>query len=461
MTTATQKAPPFREQVSPGQWRVNWNWPQMRFAQSEARVPVLQAGVRAGKTSGLVEVLAQKMQKIGPGDYLFAEPTFPLLRRAALGELTERLTYVTRGTRDQFKYEAANSRFRSLVEKPNGEPETVLWLGSADNPESLAATTLKGAAFDEAAQTGVKREAFLQIFRGLAIDQGPLLIGTTIYGFGDAYKAEIYDKWVAGDPTYEIIQADSIENPAFPQEEWYRLMEDLPPWLFNMRYRGIYERPTGLIYDVFDERTQKIPRFDLRLPQYKEWKCFTGHDFGPNNTGMLVFAQDPASGLVYLIDEYLRGDGLSIQGHAERFKERTEGLTVLHRTGGAARKQEQEIRDGYRAAGWPIHPPGIEGVEAGILQCYSFMAKNQLFVFNDCYGFLNEISRYSRKLDENYEVTDDIQGKASFHLMDAMRYGLDWLPRERVAGQGGIKIQTFRGGRKDRRRGTPISKRTA
>jgi hypothetical protein len=41
---------------------------------------------------------------------------------------------------------------------------------------------------------------------------------------------------------------------------------------------------------------------------------------------------------------------------------------------------------------------------------------------------------YTRELDENYEVKENIQNKSRFHLMDALRYVMSGFAPERALG---------------------------
>ena len=103
---------------------------------------------------------------------------------------------------------------------------------------------------------------------------------------------------------------------------------------------------------------------------------------------------------------------------------------IMKRVGGS--HQEQDSRDLYSAAGWPILEPRTREVEAGILGCYGWMQQNKLFCFKDVPLFLNEIQTYSRKLDENYQPTEVIENKSRYHVLDSMRYILSDFNPERV-----------------------------
>ena len=70
---------------------------------------------------------------------------------------------------------------------------------------------------------------------------------------------------------------------------------------------------------------------------------------------------------------------------------------------------------------------------------------NKLFVFSDLYNYLSEKMSYSRKLDGNYNPTNEIEGKERYHLLDAERYILsDFMPETVVKSKSsGIVIVGF------------------
>lgn len=438
---------PFREKKADG-WHFSYNWPQSELMESKARFPVLQCGARVGKTTGLVRWLARQRDKCGPGHYMFVSATYPLMDKSAMQELMVQFQEI-----DGYEYQAARRRFVSKTLNEEGQPEYVVFLGSAEKPESLAATTLKAAAFDEAGQNGCKQEAFVQLFRGLAINQGRMAIGTTLYAFANGYRYEVYDRAMSGDPNFEIIQADSIENPAFPVEEYYRLRDTMPTWKFNMTYRGIYERPIGSVYDCFDPDAHIIDPFVIP----SDWVWVWGHDFGPSNTAAVAAAIDPSTGNIYLHFDYHRG-GLSIRQHVEEFKKYSRGSTpkfkdengprIAWARGGA--HQEDEIRQAYAGADWLMFPPDIHNVDAGIQHAYSFIARNQVFVFKNCHPLIDEFLTYSYDVQDYQPNYATILNKNRFHLMDSFRYLMTGIRPERAIGQSQIaKMQTHYGTRRN------------
>lgn len=437
MVAETQVKPagvkPFREIQNGILRKLNFHIGQMRAFESSARFIFLLGGTQVGKTCFGPHWLDREIKLRGPGDYLAVTATYPLLKLKMLPEFL----YVFETLFHLGKWRESDKVFEFYYDKEHPEEQTRVIFGSATNPESLESGTAKAAWLDEVGQDQFKREAWDAVIRRLSLAQGRILGTTTLYSLG-WLKGEVYDKWVAGDESIDVIQVDSITNPAFPEEEYELQRARLPRWKFNLFYRGQYDRPAGMVYDSFDEAVCKIPRFPLDDEAHKHWPRYVGHDFGGANPAALFFAQDPATGFFYIYEEYLPGSGRSTAEHVEKFKALTAGVNVVKRVGGS--HQEEEIREAYRAHGWPIGEPKVRSVEAGIDRVYAMHKLNKLFVFADMWSYLDEKMRYSRKLDDSYQPTDEIADKARFHLMDAERYMLSDFAPETVEQQEGFRV---------------------
>lgn len=415
--------PVYREDTNDGDLHVHFHPGQARAWRSTARFVSVDCGTGWGKTSFGPDWLEREIEERGPGDYLAVSATYPLQDLRMLPELQSLFEIKLR----RFRYRAGGRVFESH-EQRHGAPAYRIILGSAANPESLESAIAKAAWLDEAGQHQFTRQAWEAVLRRVALHRGRVLITTTVYEWG-WHKTEVYDRWQAGDPDYEVIEGDSIDNPAFSREEYERARNTMPGWKFNMFYRGRYEKPAGLVYDAFDEAVCRIPRF--QLPE--SWPRYVGQDFGTSNTAAVWFAHDPKTGYLYAYREYLEG-GKSVYDHvndaSRGFKALSRGETILKRVGGS--HQEEEIREAYRAAGWPVNEPRLGDVEGGIDIVYGWHKRNALFVFNDLVKYLDELQTYSRVLDENYQPTDIIENKSRFHLMDCTRYLLSDFGPERI-----------------------------
>ena len=417
----TAEDPKEFKKKTAGVWDIHPNLPQSNVLLSTALITIMQAGSQSGKTSVGAVWLKQRTEEYGPGDYMVVAPTFPLMEPRIIPELDAWF-----GEESGWGVHRKGFHRYESNQQIDGHPAYRIFLGSALNPDSLESATIRACWIDEIAQSQFPRSSWEAIQRRVSLANGRILGTTTLYDVSGWYRNEIYERWKAGDKRINIIQADSIANPSFSREAYETARLTMPYWKFNMAYRGIYEKPTGIIYDCFNESDRIIPPFDI--PWDQDWQGYCGHDFGANNTAALWLANDPATGNFYAYRSYWNG-GLTVGQHAAEFKRLSVGETIRTRSGGS--HQEEEIRYAYTASGWPIREPAIRSVEAGIDRAYSFLANN-FYVFSNQHDLLNELLTYSRELDDDYEATDKIMRKSRFHLMDCLRYCLSGFAPERI-----------------------------
>lgn len=398
---------------------VSFHEHQLRAWDSEARFPAVLAGTQGGKTCFGPLWLHREIMRRGAGDYLVVAPTHPLLEKKALPEF-QRLfeDHLGLGSYNSGKhyFEVSREGDVSLFGEEQ-DVRTKIHFGYALKPDSLEAATAKGAWLDECGQNDFKLGSWEAILRRLSIHMGRALLTTTWYNLG-WLKTKVWDAWKAGDPDFDVIRFESIANPAFPRAEWERAKRDLPQWKFDLFYRAIPTRPAGVIYDAFDTDEHTCPRFAIP----SEWPRFLGVDFGGVNTAAVFYARDPKSRRLYAYREYKNG-GQIAKEHARRLL-KDEPMPALC-YGGA--KSEGQWRLEFRSGGLPLKPPAVTDIEVGINRVYGFHAREELIVFDDLDGYLEEKQTYSRKLDDAGEPTEKIEDKNTFHFMDAERYILSAL----------------------------------
>jgi hypothetical protein len=394
---------------SAGDLALNMHKGQARAWLSEKRFIFVLAGTQSGKTSFGPHWLYREIQRRGPGDYIAATPTFPLLRLKMLPEFL-------RLFRDELRLGEWKGSEHSFVF--HHEPTRVIF-GSATNPGSLESATAKAAWLDEVGQDDFKLESYEAILRRLSLNQGRVLAGTTVYNLGWV-KQLMYDRWLAGDTDIDIIQFDSTENPSFPQEEFERARRTMPAWKFNMFYRGMFTRPAGMIYHDFrdsyrEQGGHKVRPFEIPA----EWPRYGGLDFGANNTARLLVAKDPAANVYYLYSESLDGE-MTTAEHAAAALDVTRGVNMVAWHGGA--KSETQQRMDWHAQGVYVNEPEVSDVEAGIDRVIALFKTDRLYIFDTCIGTLSEIGTYARELDDMNQPTEKIKNKETFHRLDALRY---------------------------------------
>lgn len=409
------------EVLPDGTLRLNLHAGQQRAYWSDKRFVLILAGTQSGKTSIGPAWLFREMQRRGPGDYLIASPNFTLMEIKVLPEfkrffrtMMDLGDYVASPVRKFTINRNGNERIFGKAEP--GETSHI-YFGYGNDPDTLESATYKAAWIDEGGQKKFKLASWEAIMRRLSIAMGRVLITTTPYTLG-WLKSELHDK--ASDPNedIELVNFPSIANPAFQRDEWERAKRALPVWKFNMFYRGVFDRPAGMIYDCFDRATHTMPRF--AIPDH--WQRFVGVDFGGVHTAAIFWAKElgsdgTPSGRFIGYREYLAGGRTAVQHAAAMLRGEPRIPTAY---GGA--KSEGQWRDEFASGGLPLHAPDISDVEVGIDRVYGGITQGRFILFDDLVGTIDQAESYSRVLDDRGEPTEAIEDKATYHYLDAWRY---------------------------------------
>lgn len=394
--------------------RMNFHYGQSQAWDSEERITALVAGTQSGKTVFGPLWLHREMQRKGPGAYLIAAPTDPLLQLKLIPEFkrlfVELLQLGTFLESPRPKFTLSKEGARRLWGREQDE-ETVVHFGYAAKPDSLESMTVKAAWLDEAGQPQFKVGSWEAINRRLSIHFGRILITTTPYTVGHWLRRRVFDKRFDPRESIRVIQFKSLWNPAFPRAAWDAAKRDMPRWKFRMMYCGDFTKPAGQIYDNFTE-IHRIPR--VAIPSTA--KRYLGLDFGGVNTyGVFVYERTDGSLCIYRT--YHHG-GRTAKQHVEHLL-RTEPVIPI--TYGGA-KSEQQWRDEFKAGGLIVKTPLATDVEIGIDRVYAQLAQQRLYVFDDLDDLIDEFETYSRPVDEEGNVLDGIEDKNKFHGLDATRY---------------------------------------
>jgi hypothetical protein len=285
-------------------------------------------------------------------------------------------------------------------------------LRSAESGSGLESSTAKSAWLDECGMDSFTAEIWRAVRRRLSLSQGRILGTTTLYVLFNWLK-QLYDEWRNGRKDIEFIQFASIINPSFPKEEYEQVLREMPEHVINMMYRGLFDKPPGMIYDCFDSQLCVIPPFVIP----DDWPSYGGMDYGGVNTVCGRLRHNPANGVYYLTDEYHEG-GRTAKEHA---KDLTAWNCQLWK-GGA--KSEGQWRDEFRAAGLPVGEPAVSDVWVGINRVYGVMKQNRLMIFDTCQGTLGQLGTYARKINKatGEPIPDEIQNKEQYHYLDMLRY---------------------------------------
>jgi len=401
-------------EIDGGKLRYHMHPGQLRAWDAPGRWVVVLAGTQGGKTTMGPPWMRREMQRRGPGDYMVVTPTFPLLDKKALPEFCRLFEdilgmgrYIGSPSR---RFELSPAGQRQLWGDEGDAYKTTVWFGYATDPDSLEAMTCQAAWLDEVGQPAFKLGSWEAIQRRLSINTGRALFTTTPYYFG-WLKTRFWDR--RDSPEVSLINFKSVENPAFPRDEYERARRELPPWKFEMFYNGLFTRPAGLIYDVFSRDRHVIAPF--AIPH--DWPRYMGLDFGGVHTAA-VYLAERSSGHYVLYREYLDG-GKTAAGHVAALREL--GATgEMQAYGGSS--SEKQWRDEFSAAGLHVYAPRVTDVEVGIDRVYQLLATDRLQVFESCADTIDQLESYSRPTDEEGRVLEGIENKETYHYLDALRY---------------------------------------
>lgn len=401
------------------------------------------AGTQSGKTSWGPWWLWREIYGAGAGwpgrgagDYLAVTASYDLFKLKMLPMLRETFEHLLRLGRYW-----SGDRIIELADPTTGQfsakrADDPMWgriiLRSAESGGGLESSSALAAWLDECGQDSFTVETFEAVLRRLSLSRGRVLGTTTLYNVGWT-KTEIYDRWLAGDPQYRVIQFPSYLNPAFSRAEFEERRSTMQAHRFTMMYEGGFARPVGLIYSGFTDELVIAP---FALPA--AWPRYVGIDFGGANTALVWIAHDLPRNRYIVYREALSGNKTT-QAHAAEAQEHARSENVVRWWGGA--KSETQQRLDWTAAGVPVLEPPVADVESGIDRVAQLFATKRLVVFDTLRGIRDQLGSYRRKVDPTGTVTEEIEAKRTYHYLDALRYGVSGIAeggqpfRTAVAGQ--------------------------
>lgn len=397
---------------------------QAQAWKSDRRFVFVLAGTQGGKTSFGPWWLWREIKRGGSGDYLAVTSTFDLFKLKMLPEMRE----VFERTLKIGKW-WAGSKIIELKDPDKNEfwasrGDDEMWgriiLRSAQAEGGLESATIKAAWLDECGQNKFALSHWEAVLRRLSLAQGRVLGTTTIYNLG-WLKSQVYDRWKAGDQDYDVIQFKSTENPAFPQAEYDRAVATMPAWKVRMFYDGEFDRPAGMIFDIFNEDVHVIP--PVHIPG--TWPRAVGIDPIGQATVALFLAYDAENGKLHVYDEYYGVYGKSTEDHIVDIRKIVGQQKIAKWIGGS--QSENQARLDWQRYGIPLEAPPISDVGSGIDRIYSLLKTWSLVIHRNCKHLIGEMGSYSRKLDRNDQPLDLIENKSAYHCTDALRYIIAWL----------------------------------
>ena len=374
---------------------------QSKAFNSNKRFIAAISGIQGGKTFVGAVWLANQVFKYPNEDHLIAAPTYKILSSSTLNKLFEVIPVFAGEYRKQESY----------IQIPNGTGK--IFIRSTEDPYGMEGMTLRSAWLDEGGQ--MKAEAWIVIQGRLAIKQGRCFISTTPYNMGWLYQ-DFYQKWKLSDPNYDVIQFTSVDNPYFPKEEYERAERDMGSRTFARRYRGLFEKMEGLVYEDFG------PHHIIEPENRHFVEIIAGIDWGFNNPAAIAIIGKDRENNLFVIDEFYK-TGCTTPEIVERAKlfQVKYNVRVFYADSAEPDRIEESARSGLY-----IRPADKDkdSVRLGIDILRDLFKRNQLFVYRQCTNTIDEF--------ETYHYEEPIMGKEDRedpvkhkdHLMDAIRYAI-------------------------------------
>jgi len=394
--------------------RLHFHWGQTLAWNDTRRFVLVLSGTQGGKTSFGPWWLWREIQRHGAGDYLAVTTNFPLFMLKMLPEMQTVFCEVLKigkywggiGVIELCNPETGEFTAETAKDKMWGR----IILRSIGAPSGLEAATAKAAWLDELGQNEWDESHLEAIMRRLSIHQGRILGTTTVYNSG-YLKRRWFDLWEQGDKDYSVIQFPSVVNPAFPKEEYERAKRTLPDWNFDMFYRGIFRKPEGLVYNMFDYKKHVVVRNEREFKRYG-----LALDEGYTNPAVVLLIGIDSDDRLHVVSEYYKRGKLQddVVNYAREL------FTIYMIDTAIADSSAAGLIAAMKDAGIPAR--GSSGrVIDGIAQVQGILSdagdgRPRLTVDPSCINTIKEFESYSWKPEKDEVV------KENDHAMDALRY---------------------------------------
>jgi len=387
---------------------------QTKVFESKARFIGAISGIRGGKTTvgaaWLCQRIYQDYESGKRGDYLIVAPTNNVLAQATLPKFKEFFPKDWGQWKEQPKHFFQLNWNRVTPDGKETSEPCRIFVRSMDDPNAVEGMEVLAIWADE---VGFMKDTAWVALRGrTSITQAPILMTSTPYSMNWFYT-EIYKRWKADNPDYDVIQWGSGENPVFPQAELEKAKAELPRELFERRYMGKFTRLEGLVYPEFDEDSHIVDPF----PIPSKGLVFAGADFGYNNPNAIVYIwEDPDTKIYYVFKEFYKAKVL-LQDLAHSIRT-IQPQYVLADTQGA-----QNIAELKRFHGIKQIRAAEKVKDLGLQRVRSLLKEGRLKFFRGRVPHtIEEIKEYHYKPPKIDGTSTEEVVKKNNHAMDALEY---------------------------------------
>lgn len=295
-------------------------------------------------------------------------------------------------------------------------------LKGSDNPDSLRGAEANGVVLDEFA-FWANPDAWEYVIRPmLSTTNGWAMFISTPDGYNHFYEQALHAQNSEG---WSYHKSTLWENPHVPEEEKYRLRDELDEDTFAQEYLAEFRKMKGLVYPEFDQKIHTYDAAKFKLPMAGTWAL--GIDPGTSNALAGVFFFIDLDNNWYLTDE-LYERGLDSNQVARLVSQKMGGNYYSTRVADSAAAQFILDMNSIHNMGLTPVKKERDSIQEGIrlnrqlLKRQELTGKPKIFIADHCRNFIREIEsyRYPEKKDGANDKEDPI--KENDHLMDAWRY---------------------------------------
>lgn len=359
-----------------------------RWTHRRAKFHIIKSGTGWGKDYFGKYWLASEIIENKGGDYLVMLPTHGMLTKTTVPLLTKFF-------RDDLRW--ANARHvggdQNVIKGlPYGAN---IWLASGEAPDRVQSLVAKGAWINEAGQ--LESSMAWHTVQQRVGGRGRILVTSTPY-FDDpdhwlevAYRRGAVD----GNPLYFAHNGATAANPYYSKAEIDRAREELPDWLFAMRYLGIITgKREGQVYPDWEVAFVDTPWFWPAGNPPLDWPRYFAMDWGLNHPTVRLWAAIAPDGTHWVYREYCAS--ATTREHIEAIRE-IEAAAGEYVIGGWGDPENAQSIVDWADAGMPMGKAikhvatGIEKVTAG------FKSGKLKIVKGRCPRLTAELPRYHYK----------------------------------------------------------------
>lgn len=407
---------------------------QGRAFESQNKITLCCSGIQGGKTTvGALWSLKNSFGWTRDDCGIIGAPTYKILNQSTLP------TWM--------KYA---SRFGEYYD---GKAEFVfqdgfkVYVRTSTDPDSIEGIrNVRWIWLDEAGKC--KLQFWINAEGRAARTNAPLFLTTTPYGLNWPYHLLIkpYKEGDRDDVAY--YEWLSVDNPAFPREEYERQRRILDPRTFRRKYMGIHERMEGLVYELPSD----VEADPISMP--KQGRNFAGVDWGfsEGHEFAVLVRRITLDGWRYEIDEF-KSSGLDPNQQIElcRQKHRLYNIELFLCDPSRPDMIAALNKAGLPARGFHVGMESYKTLIAGITEHTALVRSGRYKILKDKLTHLkDEYETYHWPEVADDQAPKEAPVKLNDHLLDCarmltvgtMNIKIKGLP-EPYMSRTGIKIDRF------------------